>query len=114
MITAREIPVREAARRVRRSPETVRRWIWSGRLPATKRGNTYYVDVMHLEGIAVEMGIGEFAAGHTESTSSGHLAAWLAEVDRWKSSLATGPAGAGPVARPTASNLVLEDRHARR
>ena len=96
---------------MRRSPETVRRWIWSGRLPATKRGNTYYVDVMHVEGIAVEMGIGEFAARHTESTSSGQLAAWLAEVDQWKSGL---PAAAGSAARPTASDLVLEDRHARR
>jgi excisionase family DNA binding protein len=115
VITAREIPVREAARRVRRSPETVRRWIWSGRLPATKRGNTYYVDVMHLEGIAVEMGIGDFAARHTESTPSGHLAAWLAEVDRWKSGLpAAAGAAAGSTARLTASDLVLEDRHARR
>ena len=48
--------MREAARRTGRSAETIRRWIWSGRLPATKRGNTYYVDVMHLEGVAVEMG----------------------------------------------------------
>ena len=96
---------------MRRSPETVRRWIWSGRLPATKRGNTYYVDVMHLEGIAVEMGIGEFATRHAENTSSGHLAAWLAEVDQWKSGL---PAAAGSAARVTASDLVIEDRHARR
>ena len=49
--------MREAARRIHRSPETVRRWIWSGRLQAAKRGNTYYVDVMQLEGIAAEMGI---------------------------------------------------------
>ena len=61
MTALQEIPVREAARRVHRSPETVRRWIWSGRLPATKRGNTYYVDVMHLEGVAVEMGTSSIA-----------------------------------------------------
>jgi hypothetical protein len=35
--------------------------VWSGRLPATKRGNTYYVDVMHLEGVAVEMGTNSIA-----------------------------------------------------
>ena len=93
-----------------RSPETVRRWIWSGRLPATKRGNTYYVDVMHLAGIAVEMGITAMAAQHAEDAPASRLAAWLADVDQWKSGLAA----AGPAARATASDLVIEDRHARR
>ena len=111
VIALQEIPVREAARRVHRSPETVRRWIWSGRLPATKRGNTYYVDVMHLEGLAVEMGITGIEADHAGDATSGHLAAWLADVDQWKSGLA---AASGPAARTTASDLVIEDRHARR
>jgi excisionase family DNA binding protein len=111
MTALQEIPVREAARRVQRSPETVRRWIWSGRLPATKRGNTYYVDVVHLEGIAVEMGITGMAAQHAQNTPSSDLAAWLADVDQWKAGLA---AATGPAIRPTASDLVIEDRHARR
>jgi excisionase family DNA binding protein len=111
MTALQEIPVREAARRVHRSPETVRRWIWSGRLPATKRGNTYYVDVMHLEGIAVEMGIAGFAEHNAENAPPSHLAAWLADVDHWKSGLA---AASGPAVRTTASDLVIEDRHARR
>ncbi len=111
MVAIQEISVREAARRTGRSAETVRRWIWSGRLPATKRGNTYYVDVMHLEGIAVEMGITGFAAHHAENAPSSHLAAWLAHVDQWKSGLA---AASGPTVRKTASDLVIEDRHARR
>jgi excisionase family DNA binding protein len=108
---AREISVREAARRTGRSAETIRRWIWSGRLPATKRGNTYVVDVMQLEGIAVEMGITGIAAHHAENAPSSHLATWLAEVDRWKSGLAV---TSGSSVNQTASDLVIEDRHARR
>jgi excisionase family DNA binding protein len=104
---AEEITVREAARRTNRSTETIRRWIWSGRLPAVKRGNTYYVDVVHLEGVAVEI---ETKWHHTEkdTRSGGDLAAWLDEVDRWQASL---PARA---ASQTASDLVIEDRRARR
>ena len=34
----------EAARRAGRSPETVRRWIWSGKLPSRKVGNQHLVD----------------------------------------------------------------------
>jgi excisionase family DNA binding protein len=113
MTALQEISVRDAARRIHRSPETVRRWIWSGRLPATKRGNTYYVDVMQLEGIAVEMGITGIAGhgGHGDgadpATQSGRLAAWLTELAQWKSGLAIQP-------RETASDLVIEDRRARR
>jgi excisionase family DNA binding protein len=37
------VDVRRAAQLVRRTPETVRRWIWSGRLPAVRRGNRLLV-----------------------------------------------------------------------
>ena len=37
------IPVRVAAQECRRTAETVRRWIWSGRLPAQKLGNQLFV-----------------------------------------------------------------------
>ena len=97
--------MREAAHRTHRLPETIRRWIWSGRLPAIKRGNSYYVDVAHLDGLAVEMG----AAGHAPEASGGSLGAWLADLGRWKSGLAA----AGLPGR-TASDLVIEDRRARR
>lgn len=33
------VDVREAARLARRTPETIRRWVWSGRLDAVKTGN---------------------------------------------------------------------------
>jgi excisionase family DNA binding protein len=100
---AQEISVREAARRTGRSAETIRRWIWSGRLPAIKRGNTYYVDVMHLEGVAVEMGTNSIAPVPPDG-----LEAWLAEVDHWRSGRA------GAAVRQTASDLVIDDRRARR
>jgi excisionase family DNA binding protein len=104
MTAVQEITVREAAQRVHRSAETIRRWIWSGRLPAIKRGNTYYVDIVHLEGLVVEMGVTEHKA---DTARPGSLAEWLDEVLRWKSGLAL------PV-RETASDLVIEDRRARR
>ena len=109
MTAVPEITVREAAYRTRRSPETIRRWIWSGRLPAIKRGNTYYVDVAHLDGLAVEMGAASHAPASPGPVQPGSLRAWLADVVTWKSGLAA--AGA---AGTTASDLVLEDRHARR
>lgn len=112
MTATQEIPVREAAKRVHRSPETIRRWIWSGRLPATKRGNTYYVDVMRLEGIAVEMGITLYHGGNDQTgavTGGTHrLDSWLAELERWKDTISN------RATRETASDLVIEDRHARR
>lgn len=38
------LTVPEAARRIRRDPETVRRWIRSGRLRATKVGTQHLID----------------------------------------------------------------------
>jgi excisionase family DNA binding protein len=37
------ISVRDAAKECGRNPETVRRWIWSGKLPAEKLGNQLFV-----------------------------------------------------------------------
>jgi len=38
------LTVREVARRCNRSEETIRRWIWSGKLPARKLGNQLFID----------------------------------------------------------------------
>jgi excisionase family DNA binding protein len=46
------LTVPEAARRVGRNPETVRRWIRSGRLRSTKVGTQHVVDEADLEAIA--------------------------------------------------------------
>ncbi|MDO8689134.1 MAG: helix-turn-helix domain-containing protein [Dehalococcoidia bacterium] len=37
------ITIREAARECHRSPETVRRWVWGGKLHAEKVGNHLFV-----------------------------------------------------------------------
>lgn len=37
------ITVREAARACQRTTETVRRWIWEGKLPAQKIGNQLFI-----------------------------------------------------------------------
>jgi excisionase family DNA binding protein len=48
------LTVRDIARRFGRSEETVRRWIWSGRLKATKLGNQLFVDPADLRGMPVK------------------------------------------------------------
>jgi excisionase family DNA binding protein len=104
MSAAQDITVREAAQRVHRSEETIRRWIWSGRLPARKRGNSYRIDIAYLDHIAViydEAGDGQ-AVGRSKS-----LSAWLDDLDRWKQGLTVAAAA-------SAADLVIEDRHARR
>jgi len=95
-----ELTVREAAARVSRSEETIRRWIWSGKLPAVKRGHVYYVDVSRLDAVVVDVG------GVMEHKPSYTLGDWVAEVRAWK-------AGLDSPARSSGADLVAEDRWAR-
>jgi excisionase family DNA binding protein len=44
--------VREVARACHRSEETVRRWIWSGRLPARKLGNQLFARRSDVEALS--------------------------------------------------------------
>jgi excisionase family DNA binding protein len=104
MSVAQEITVREAAQRAQRSEETIRRWIWSGRLPARKHGNSYRIDVVHLDQITV---VYDPAGGGPAAGSRESFGAWLDDLDRWKQGL-PGASGA------SAADLVIEDRHARR
>lgn len=46
------LTVPEAAKKVDRDPETIRRWIRSGRLRATKIGTQHVIDEDDLEAIA--------------------------------------------------------------
>jgi excisionase family DNA binding protein len=103
-MTVNELTVREAARRARRSEETIRRWIWTGRLPAVKRGTSYRIDVVHLEQVIVEVESGVPAHGTVPNIA---MREWLEEVAQWKAALPTKPG-------VTASDLVIEDRRARR
>lgn len=44
------VSIGEAARACGRNPETVRRWIWQGKLPAQKLGNQLFIQRHDLEG----------------------------------------------------------------
>jgi excisionase family DNA binding protein len=50
------LTVPEAARRVHRNPETVRRWIREGRLRYTRVGTQYLVDEADLDAISGDEG----------------------------------------------------------
>jgi excisionase family DNA binding protein len=45
------LTVPEAARRAGRSPETIRRWIWSGKLPSAKVGNQHVIEEAALDAL---------------------------------------------------------------
>jgi excisionase family DNA binding protein len=97
----RELTVRQAARRARRAEETIRRWIWSGRLPARKRGHTYVVLEQDLDATLAQR------RPRAERPAPGTtLGEWLDEVERFKASSSARWRG-------SASDLVLEDRRER-
>jgi excisionase family DNA binding protein len=95
------VTVRQAAARVGRSEETIRRWIWAGKLPAVKRGHVYYVDVVVLDGLMVTVDLDALPRHQGHSLSE-----WVAQVRAWK-------AGLDAPAASRAADLVAEDRWAR-
>ncbi|MBA2455015.1 MAG: helix-turn-helix domain-containing protein [Nocardioidaceae bacterium] len=87
------VDVREAAALAARTPETIRRWVWSGRLPARRRGRRLIVardDVLRLVGASRSDGAG-------------------VTLQEWAQEASAGPAGSSE----TASDLVFDDRAAR-
>ena len=48
------LTVPQAARRTRRNPETIRRWIREGRLPARKVGSQHVIEEADLDGLFAE------------------------------------------------------------
>ncbi len=85
--------MRDAAEEAGRTPETIRRWVWSGRLPASRRGNRLTVTRDDLQRV---MGGG----------ACPDLAAWLDLVVLQR-------AGEAHAKTKSAADLVLTDRRGR-
>jgi len=90
-----ELDVKAAAAIAGRSMETVRRWVWSGRLKARKHGNRLFVARADVEALAGRLG----------SPARMSLAEWAAESRARLQRPARG--------RRSASDLVTADRQAR-
>lgn len=88
------VDVHEAARLVRRTPETIRRWVWSGRLPATKQGQKLFIPRRAL--------LAESTAEELEPNRP-TLRQWATEVARSRQA----------PTQVTARELVLDDRASR-
>ena len=89
------LDVRETARLAGRTPETVRRWIWSGRLAARRHGSKLLVTRDDVDRLI-----------HSRPAPRLTLAAWAAAVDEQRQAGALGD----PSADSSAADLVLDDR----
>ncbi len=90
--------MREAAQRVHRAEETIRRWIWTGKLPARKFGKGYQVHESDLDAIAAGV-----PAPRQPSETELSLGDWVAAVKAWRATNDVSPYGG-------AGQLVIEDR----
>jgi excisionase family DNA binding protein len=96
-----KLTVPQAAHRVGRSPETVRRWIWNGRLPSEKVGNQHLVDADALDLLA---GWAEPRPARL-ATVGGEWGSWLGSADALRKRLR-----AAGRRLPPAGDLVAESR----
>lgn len=87
--------MREAARRVNRAEETIRRWIWAGKLPARKLGQSYQVREADLDAVAASVPV--------PREPELRLGEWVAQVRAWRAGNDLPPHGG-------AGQLVIEDR----
>ncbi len=69
------IDVREAASTTRRTPETIRRWVWTGRVTSVKRGNRLLVPRAEVEALVAR-------PGHADAETRPGLASWADDVLR--------------------------------
>jgi excisionase family DNA binding protein len=94
------LDVREAARVADRSSETVRRWIWSGRLDAQRRGGRLLIARHDLEALL------ESHASNDSARARCELSEWVALVREQRDLRLLGEQGA----HRSAAELVLSDR----
>lgn len=74
------LTVPEAARRVGRNPETVRRWIREGRLPARRIGTQHVIDEADLAAFGVGADILPAPDSWEESVTGEPMPNWVAIV----------------------------------
>ena len=91
------LDVNEAARVAQRSPETVRRWVWSGKLAAQRRGHKLMIAPSDLAALL---------ASHDTGSTKVTLAEWAATARGAMSASGRPPRG-------SAADLVLGDRRRR-
>jgi excisionase family DNA binding protein len=99
------LTVPEAARRAGRSPETIRRWIWSGRLPSEKVGNQHVIESETLDALVETPGTPD---GGAISDVPGDAGEWLRKVAAINEGLR-----ARGVRFPPAAELVRASRRGR-
>lgn len=93
------LDVRETAQLAGRTPETVRRWIWAGRLTARRHGSKLLVARRDVDELV--------RGGPTSPVMS--LVEWAATVEEQRRAGALGD----PAAQSSAADLVLDDRASR-
>lgn len=102
------LTVPEAARRVGRHPETVRRWIREGKLAAQKVGTQHVIEERDLD--AMSAGDVVAAPAWWNETATGE------PMPDWVTIIRSQRAGASPAAPPDAGtyriNVALDDEHA--
>ncbi|MGH2445854.1 MAG: helix-turn-helix domain-containing protein [Candidatus Limnocylindria bacterium] len=76
------LTVPEAARRLRRNPETVRRWIREGRLRSTKVGTQHLVDEADLDQVGPDALLAAPPGWWTESHTGEPLPDFMAVLRR--------------------------------
>jgi len=88
VVDDQELTIPEAAAVVRRDPETVRRWVRAGRLPARKVGTSYVVwreDLMDLIAGASEAEMLPLPKGWQTTASGAPMPNLVAALDRSRS-----------------------------
>lgn len=97
------LDVRAAAALVDRHPETIRRWVWSGRLAASKRGNRLLVDRDELRA----------AAGEGRESPKLTWAEWAERAREHRREIAECDELIGRGSRQSASDLIRQGREER-
>lgn len=74
------ITVPEAAKRARKDPETIRRWIRTGRLRARKVGTQHVIEEVDLEPLLADNSVLPAPAWWDKTSTGEPMPDWVAEV----------------------------------